>query len=110
MQVTARNPFFEIGDVVFLCAASVLDQTNVPCGMEIAQTVSALRRAEFGNVNVVAAARLANRMQGLMKIGHTMNQELKRFYAVGRRSGPVGQNSLEDFNPVNYAIVVILYR
>jgi len=88
----------------------VFNEPGVPRKMEIVQTVSALRRTKFCNVDIIAAASFRNRMQGLMDVGDKMDQEFEGLNAIGLRFIFVGQDSLEDFDSIHHAVVMVGFR
>ena len=74
--------------------------------MQIAWAAPTRSISQFGNLNVVTAAGLANRVHWLMNIRDEMHQELQRFHARRLAGMPVGQYLFEDRNPVHHAIMV----
>ena len=67
-----------------------------------------MARTEFGHVNIISAARFADRVHGLVNISDEMHQEFQRFHPLLPRRISIREHLLEHGDTVDYAVVVIL--
>ena len=76
--------------------------------MQVARVFSALGRAELGDMNIVSTPRFAYGVHGLVDISDKMHQEFQGLGSVVPRRIAVGKHLLEQVDPIDNAVVVIL--
>src|SRR5579864_1843663 len=78
--------------------------------MQVAWPRPALRRSELHHVNVISAAGFSDSVQRLMNIAYKVHQKLERLNSIRSRGIPIRQHALENLNPIDYAIMVVMVR
>ena len=101
-EVERGDVAFEQGEVSRFAEAAVIDETGVPGGMEIAGVGAALAGAELANLDGVAAACVADGVEGLVEIADDVDEHFERegFFRFrrfrgGKLLGEIG-NAVDD--------------
>src|SRR5579859_8242565 len=77
------NYLLQVASIAVFAQAGMPDQFAIPDAMQVARIIATLGRAEHGNWNVVASARVCRGVERLAKVADKMNQKLEGL-AAGR--------------------------